>query len=206
MILSNREAPALIAQERIGLDPCPPANDKRWSPTTVDLTLADEITPWEPLDAGGAETIIKPASKDFDVDQIIARHTKVVGYLNGYVLLPGKFVLGWTAERVWLPYRSRIAARVEGKSSLARIGVGVHVTAPFIHPGFGDAKPGARRRGSPIRLEIWNVGPLKVELRKGMPICQLLFEEVHGTPFQDYAGQFQTQGPGAPGGRRPRRG
>ena len=59
-------------------------------------------------------------------------------------------MLGWTAEYVELPIDSRIAARVEGKSSLARLGLGVHITAPTIHAGF----PGQ------IRLEIVNHGHL----------------------------------------------
>jgi dCTP deaminase len=91
------------------------------------------------------------------------------------VLEPNHLVLGWTIERLRLPHTSRIAARVEGKSSLARIGVGIHITAPTIHPGFGFKKLKPAYPGSPIRLEIWNIGPLKIKLTKGMPICQLMF-------------------------------
>jgi dCTP deaminase len=83
---------------------------------------------------------------------------------------------------------------VEGKSSLARIGLGIHVTAPVIHPGFG-AGADAKNQGSAIRLEIWNIGPLRIELKKGMAICPLMFEELHGTPLRGYAGQFREQGP-----------
>jgi dCTP deaminase len=94
-------------------------------------------------------------------------------------------------ERVKLPNYSHICARVEGKSSLARLGLGIHVTAPTIHAGFGASE----REGSPLQLEIWKVGPVPVELRKGMRICQLIFEEVHGTPEKGYHGQFGVQGP-----------
>jgi dCTP deaminase len=101
---------------------------------------------------------------------------------EGYVIQPHSLVLGWTQEKIKLPNASRIGARVEGKSSLARIGLGIHVTAPTIHPGFGEKLDDPEFLGSPIRLEIWNIGPLKIRLKKGMPICQILFEEVHGIP------------------------
>jgi deoxycytidine triphosphate deaminase len=44
-------------------------------------------------------------------------------------------------------------------------------------------------------LEIWNIGPFRIKLEKGMPICQLIFEWVDGTPEQGYRGQFTVQGP-----------
>ena len=65
--------------------------------------------------------------------------------------------------------------------SLARLGVGVRVTAPTIHAGFGCTDdpnyPGTR-----IRLEIWNCGALHVCLQTVMKICQMNLEEIHGTP------------------------
>jgi dCTP deaminase len=112
------------------------------------------------------------------------------------------FLLGWTLEKVQLPHRSRLAARVEGKSSLARLGVGVHVTAPTIHAGFG-ASADPQHLGNPLQLEIWNVGPLSVVLKTGMRICQLIFEVVDGTPEKGYAGQFHIQGPQLPAGPTP---
>jgi dCTP deaminase len=80
---------------------------------------------------------------------------------------------------------------------MARLGLGVHVTAPTIHAGFGttDLDPGFP--GNPIQLEIWNTGPLPVVLRPGLAICQLIFEWVDGTPEQGYRGQFTVQGPEA---------
>jgi dCTP deaminase len=103
-------------------------------------------------------------------------------------------VLGWTIERIRLPYHSRIAARVEGKSSLARLGLGVHVTVPTVHAGFGFKETVPDHPGTPLQLEIWHVGPLPIRLMSGMPICQLIFEEVHGTPEKGYAGMFADQG------------
>ena len=113
---------------------------------------------------------------------------------EGFILKPGAFVLGWTEEQIRLPHTSRLAARVEGRSSLARLGVGVHVTAPTIHAGFG-ATDDPHYPGTRVRLEIWNCGPLHVCLEQGMKVCQLILEEVHGTPEKGYEGVFATQAP-----------
>jgi dCTP deaminase len=102
---------------------------------------------------------------------------------GGWDLEPGPLVLGWTRERVKLPTAGRLAARVEGKSGLARIGLGIHVTAPVIHSGFEGT----------IQLEIINHGPMPIRLRPGLPICQLVFEVTLGTPDKGYEGQFLGQ-------------
>jgi dCTP deaminase len=196
MILSDREVRAAIQGRRIWVTPCPPASDKRWSSTTLDLTLAAEIRPWLPQGDGGADVIIDPSSQEFNSNQLISERTQPQSCESeGYVIQPHTLVLGWTAEKVKLPNASRIGARVEGKSSLARIGLGIHVTAPTIHPGFGENPSAPDFEGSQIRLEIWNIGPLKIRLKNGMPICQIIFEEVHGIPEGRYAGQFAIQGP-----------
>jgi dCTP deaminase len=92
-------------------------------------------------------------------------------------------VLGWTEETVELPTHARLAARVEGKSSLARLGIGIHVTAPTIHAGFKG----------PIQLEFCNHGNLRIKVIPGMPVCQLIFEQTLGTPEKGYKGQFFGQ-------------
>ena len=68
---------------------------------------------------------------------------------------PGRFVIGYTLERVSLPFH--LGGRVEGRSRLARLGVGVHITAPKIDPGFHNQ----------IALEIFNLGPWTIELKAG---------------------------------------
>jgi dCTP deaminase len=103
--------------------------------------------------------------------------------MDGYILEPKAFVLGWTEENLTLPAHSRLAARVEGKSSLARLGIGVHVTAPTVHAGFKG----------PIQLEFCNNGTLRVKLLAGMLVCQLIFEQTLGTPEKGYKGQFYGQ-------------
>lgn len=84
-----------------------------------------------------------------------------------------------------------VAARARRRDA-SSLGMGVHVTAPTIHAGFGydPARPDVCQ---PIQLEIWNVGTLTIRLVKGMSICQLIFEEVHGTPEKGYRGMFAAQ-------------
>jgi dCTP deaminase len=196
MILSDREVRAAIQRKAIGVNPCPPANDTRWAATTLDLTLDAEIRPWLAQGGAGADVNIDPFSPEFNSNQLIRQLTQPQSCDGeGYVIQPKTLVLGWTLEKIKLPNVSRIGARGEGKSSLARIGLGIHVTAPTIHPGFGDKADDTDFPGSQIRLEIWNISPLKIRLKKGMPICQIIFEEIHGIPEGRYAGQFAIQGP-----------
>ncbi len=182
MILTDREIKIAISGASIIIDPKP--NDDAFSSTSLDLTLDNEITEFiqEP---GGIEKIIDPTHEDYRYDTVaaaIATSVKMDG-VNGYVLRPQPLVLGWTAEYVDLKYHSRLAARVEGKSSLARLGLCVHLTAPTIHAGFQGR----------IRLEMVNHGYLPIGLRPGMRVCQLIFEQTLGTPDRGYQGQFLGQ-------------
>jgi len=71
----------------------------------------------------------------------------------------------------------------------------VHVTAPTIHAGFGTRIDGDNggEGGSEIQLEIFNLGEWTVTLDVGMPLCQLIFEEVREVPSTSYRGQFSEQ-------------
>jgi dCTP deaminase len=209
MILCDREIEALMRQGLIRISPEPPKD--LWTSTAIDLTLHRMLLRWEPkvLPDGSKDREIRPFAENFNVqgmmeDPHIA--VKVPIPRDGYPLDSKEFILGFTREKVYLPHHSRIAARVEGKSSLARLGLGVHVTAPTIHSGFG-AKEG--QSGIPIQLEIFNLGPWKVTLGTGMPICQIIFEEVRETPSAGYGGQFASQSffsvPPQPEGGKPRR-
>jgi dCTP deaminase len=192
MILSDREIQAVMLRGSLAITPPPPP--QAYSSTSLDLTLDAQIRLWDRA-AAGVKMRICPADSAFSFTEVANRYSKEITMpADGYEVAPGSFLLGWTRERIQLPHRSRIAARVEGKSSLARLGLGVHVTAPTIHAGFGynPTKLGA---GLPIQLEIFNLGPLAIELKPGMAICQLIFEEVHGTPEKGYEGMFARQGP-----------
>src|SRR5689334_7798157 len=80
-----------------------------------------------------------------------------------FILHPGEFVLGQTLERVTLP--NDLVARLEGKSSLGRLGLLIHSTAGFIDAGFGGN----------ITLELSNVANLPITIYHGMPIGQISF-------------------------------
>jgi dCTP deaminase len=104
---------------------------------------------------------------------------------GGYALPPNRFILGQTLERVHLPIRAErpcYAARIEGRSSFARIGLLVHFTAPTIHAGFEGT----------IALEMINLAEYPISLFPGMEICQLIIEEVATTPFSNPS-DFQSQ-------------
>jgi dCTP deaminase len=194
MILSDREIRIALKRGLLRIVPEPMAEG--WSSTAVDLRIAAALRRWNPTPGkptDGVDLRFRPAHPDFNFSQIAQQLTEEIMIPPaGYNLEPNQFILGWTLESTRIPNESRLAARVEGKSSLARLGLGIHVTAPTIHAGFGEANPD----GIPLQLEIWNVGPLPIELQPEMRICQLIFEEVHGTPDRGYHGQFQEQGPG----------
>jgi hypothetical protein len=118
---------------------------------------------------------------------------------KGYDLPVKHLVLGWTAEYVNLPVDARVAARVEGKSSLARLGLGVHVTAPIIHGGFDGQ----------IRLGLINNGHFPITLKPGMRICQLIlnraFVRVIGVTKVNFLGRNRVESAVARMSRRRRR-
>ena len=193
MILSDRETQAARARGAIRITPDP--EPAAWSSTAVDLTLDEPLSCWLVSKAQGGQLLICPHGTYFDFAALSRQfgHEVQLGK-QGYVVEPFSFLLGWTVERIQLPHTARLAARVEGKSSLARLGLGVHITAPTIHAGFGVSED-PQHLGNSIRLEIWNFGPFRIKLERGMPICQLIFEWVDGTPEKGYAGRFAVQGP-----------
>lgn len=105
-----------------------------------------------------------------------------------YDLMPGDFVLASTIETIGIP--TSLAARVEGKSSLARLGLAVHVTGGFIDPGFEGQ----------ITLEMVNLSGSVLRLWPGIPIAQIAFMPVVGEVTRPYGtrGHYQhQQGPTA---------
>jgi dCTP deaminase len=194
MILSDREIESLVEMGAITIDPFPPRELR--SSSAIDLTLHKVLLRWVPRPtSGGPDAPIRPSAPNFNVQGMMndPRYAAriEISPTDGYVMEPGTFILGFTEQAVRLPHRNRIAARVEGKSSLARLGLGVHVTAPTIHAGFGTKDVDS----APIQLEIFNLGPFRIRLDVGMPICQLVFEEVRETPSAGYQGQFSSQRP-----------
>lgn len=182
MILTDREIKNSLASGLILIEPHP--KDDAFSSTSVDLTLAPEMRVFKEQ-AKGLEQAIDPKVAGYKVIQLLENITDKVKIdpKRGYNLEPKTLLLAWTQERVELREHGRVAARVEGKSSFARIGLGVHVTAPTIHSGFQG----------PIQLELVNHGPLPIKLSIGLPICQLIFEQTLGMPDRAYRGQFLGQ-------------
>lgn len=175
MILTDREIQIFIANGQIVIDPTP--SPDAYSSTTLDLTLDEPGDIWKDLPGQP----IQPNVKGYNFRQLEARKDRVS--LKGFHFKSKTLLLAWTRESVTLPYTSRIAARVEGKSGLARLGMMVHMTAPTIQAGF---------KGQ-IQLEMCNMGPYDIILDAGMTICQLIFEITYGTPMKGYAGQFSGQ-------------
>jgi len=197
MILCEREIQALLDEGHFLIDPRPAPESRQWSSTAVDLTLANVVLEWAPKSPAGGGRIppIQPNQKNFNVQGMMEdpQYSRRVSIdpVHGYILHPNEFILGFTCEKVRFPNRCRIAARVEGKSSLARLGLGIHVTAPTIHAGFGAEK--LTDPGSNIQLEIFDLSPWDIKLEAGMRICQLILEEVREVPTTGYSGQFNKQ-------------
>jgi dCTP deaminase len=181
LILTDREIQMALESSAIVINPNPAPS--AYSSTTVDLTLDPKLSIFE-HDLDGTSTILDPSSKNFDHEAVLSKHTKQITIgSSGYQYEPGSMILAWTKEYLELPTQGKLAARVEGKSSLARLGISIHLTAPTIHAGF---------RGQ-VRLEMMNHGRHPIILREGMKICQLIFEMTTGTPVQGYKGRFSGQ-------------
>jgi dCTP deaminase len=151
-ILVDYEIREELSSGRIILDPF---DEKLIQPNSYDMRLASKFS-WYEADS----QVIDP----YDSSTVQEKLTSVEQ--DSIVLQPGAFVLGATVEKICLP--RDIVGQLTGKSSLARLGVMVHVTAGFIDAGFSH--PPAQ-----ITLEIVNVAARPVRLRAGMPIAQMVF-------------------------------
>lgn len=172
-ILVDFEIKQEVAEGRLVIEPY---NESLIQPNSYDVRLADSFS-WH--EAG--DQVIDP----YDSQSVLNGLVHVVD--ESIVVEPGQFVLGATLERVCLP--DDIVGQLTGKSSLARLGVMVHVTAGFIDAGFSH--PPAQ-----ITLEIVNVGNRPVRLHAGMSIAQMVFTRTqpcrtpyHKKPNAKYNGQ-----------------
>jgi dCTP deaminase len=100
-----------------------------------------------------------------------------------YNLAPGEFILASVAEQIRVC--SSIAAIVDGKSSLGRLGLFVHVTAGFVDPGWGDRDD----RGGVLTLELFNAAPRPIRLWAGMRIAQVRFERLSSPSERPYGSE-----------------
>lgn len=98
---------------------------------------------------------------------------------HGFIIHPGEFVLGSTLEYLRIPnYLSMV---IDGKSSIGRLGLAVHVTAGFFDPGFHGVGT----------LEMVNLSPYPIILRPGMRICQSRWMRMENEPELPYNGRYQ---------------
>ena len=162
MVLSDRTIARLIDEGRIGIDPYDPA---LLQPSSVDVRVDRYFR------------VFHNARYPFiDVKQPQEALTELVEVSEDepFILHPGEFVLGSTLEVVSLP--DDLVARLEGKSSLGRLGLLIHSTAGFIDPGF---------EGN-VTLELSNVANLPITIYHGMKIGQISFmqmTEPTSTPY-----------------------
>jgi dCTP deaminase len=151
VLLSDRDIRAEIAANRVVLDPWDPAMVQ---PSSVDVRLDKYFRLFD----NHKYQVIDPSQDQPELTRLVE-----VDPADGFVLHPGEFVLGSTLETVTLP--DDLAARVEGKSSLGRLGLLTHATAGFVDPGFSGH----------VTLELSNVATLPIMLWPGMKIGQLCF-------------------------------
>src|SRR6201999_3306955 len=149
MLLSDRDIRAEIAAERLRVEPWEP---DLVQPSSVDVRLDQFFRVFN----NSQYTHIDPSQQQDDLTALVEPKEG-----DPFVLHPGEFVLGSTLEVVTLP--DDLAGRLEGKSSLGRLGLLTHSTAGFIDPGFSGH----------ITLELSNVANLPITLWPGTKIGQL---------------------------------
>jgi len=169
MILSGKEIKKLIKAGDIKVKPFDP---KLIGAGSLDLRLGNSFRVFKKQ----TRTVSVKGNVDFSKGSKIVKLKKD----EAITLWPGEFMHSTTLEELDLP--ANIAGWLEGRSSLARLGVTVHTTSGFVHPG---------SKGKQV-LEMSNVSNSPVELVPGTPICQIVLEEVKN-PGKKYSGKFSGQ-------------
>ena len=162
MILSDRDMIKAIEESRIGIEPFDPANVQ---PSSIDLHVDRYF-----------RTFHNARHPYIDVKKPMDGLTELVDVKEDdpFILHPGEFVLGSTLEYVRLP--GDLVARLEGKSSLGRLGLLIHSTAGLIDPGFEGH----------LTLELSNVANLPITIYPGMKIGQISFFQMTSEALHPY--------------------
>lgn len=200
MILSNTAIFEALDDGRLVLDPEPtprvetPGGEKSpFDTTAVDLRLGPHLSTPKP-----ASKVMIDLARPGGVRETLDALTETVEFPPaGHQMEPGTFLLGQTLETIHLALpeefsdeaegKPTLAARVEGKSSLARFGLLIHFTAPTIHAGYNGR----------ITLEMLCLGEWPLWLKPGIRICQLIIEQVDGEPSEsesEFQGQLKPTG------------
>lgn len=166
MVLSDTDLKKALQSKRIQIDPAPDLSSQLGS-CSIDLRLGNVFRVFE----HSKNPYIDPTKKDYSNE--ITREV-VVQSGEKFIMQPGDFVLAVTLENVKIP--ADLMGRLEGRSSLGRLGLVVHSTASVFDPGW-DGKP---------VLELGNLGRMAIQLTPGMRICAMTFEELSSpseTPY-----------------------
>lgn len=170
MLLSDRDIRAGIDSGRIGLDPWAP---EMVQPSSVDVRLDRYFRLFD----NHRYPSIDPSQEQPELTRLVE-----IAPDEPFILHPGEFVLASTFEQVSLA--DDVAARLEGKSSLGRLGLLTHSTAGFIDPGFQGH----------VTLELSNVATLPIKLWPGMKIGQLCFFQLSSPAELPYGSkQYQSR-------------
>ena len=162
VLLSDRDIRAQIDAGRVRLDPY---DEAMIQPSSIDIRLDRYFRLFD----NHKYPFIDPSAEQDELTRLIETEAG-----EPFVLHPGEFVLGSTYEQVTLP--DDVAARVEGKSSLGRLGLLTHATAGFVDPGFSGH----------VTLELSNVATLPIKLWPGMKIGQLCFFQLSSPSESPY--------------------
>lgn len=163
MVISDGSLRAYLRSGHIGIEPF---DESRVQPASIDLTLGDEFKFFNYR----RKPVKLTEAKNLNLTSTV----KPGLWTNGITIEPGVFCLGTTAEVVRIP--SNMVARVEGKSSLGRLGLIVHATAGFCDPGFHGR----------ITLEFANLNSFPLTLEVGQAICQLSFSDLDTPALRPY--------------------
>jgi len=187
LILSDQGIKNALKNGEIVIDP--PPEDDHYDPSSVDLLLGDDFQMWDQSRLGqkGVDITLNLAEQQFT--DTVKNYLVNAPIQDGCLTIPPYSKHPWhflcqTRSRVVLKREHKIAARVEGKSSLARLGLLVHLTAPTIHTTF---------RGR-ITLEVVNFGPFSIKLVPHKTrICQMIFEYVETEAARELRSTFMDQ-------------
>lgn len=188
-VLSDATILQFVQERRIRVDPWDP---QMVQPASIDLRLGDSFRVFHNHRASAIDLRDPPSNLTEEV---------VVPDGEAFVIHPGEFCLGRTLEWVQIP--NDIVARIEGKSSLGRLGLIVHATAGFCDPGFEGT----------LTLELNNLTRVPIKLYPGLPIAQLSFmtldrpaERPYGSPglgshYQGQRAATESRYEGGPAGK-----
>ena len=154
-ILSDKSIKEYLKEGKIVIDPI--KDEQQIQPSSVDMRLGDEFKVFKVI----RKPYIDPKDEE-DIAEYMESSTVPEG--EAFIIHPNEFALATTQEYVKVP--DDLVARVEGRSSMGRLGVTMHVTAGYVDPGFEGR----------ITLEISNIGAMPVALYPGQRVCQLVFE------------------------------